>query len=301
VAPGLPPGGGGYAWSDDTQRGVQMSTAAQRIRTTGRSVGHGDWTERAGRVGLVAKGVSYALIGILAIQIPLGQGGQAADRQGALRQLATEDWGPAALIALAVGFACYAVWRLIEAVVDRQREGHDAKGLAKRARSLGLGVLYAASAAAALALVRSGSSRAGGAAGDEKQETARVLDWPAGRWIVLAVALGFLADGLYNVYRGVTTKFRERLKTQEMSQGVERAAVGSGVLGHLARGVVFALVGVFLAKAAIEYDPSEAVGIDGALLKLVQHDQGPLLLGLVAAGLIAYALYCLVEARYRKI
>lgn len=278
-----------------------MSTAAQRIRTTGRSVGHGDWTERAGRVGLVAKGVSYALIGILAIQIPLGQGGQAADRQGALRQLATEDWGPAALIALAVGFACYAVWRLIEAVVDREREGHDAKGLAKRARSLGLGVLYAASAAAALALVRSSSSRAGGGGGDEKQETARVLDWPAGRWIVLAVALGFLADGLYNVYRGVTTKFRERLKTQEMSQGVERAAVGSGVLGHLARGVVFGMVGVFLAKAAIEYDPNEAVGIDGALLKLVQHDQGPLLLGLVAGGLIAYALYCLVEARYRKI
>jgi hypothetical protein len=278
-----------------------MSTAAQRIRTTGRTVGHGDWTERAARVGLVAKAVSYALIGVLAIQIPLGQGGQAADRQGALRQLATEDWGPAALIALAVGFACYAVWRVIEAIVDRQDEGHDPKGLAKRARSLGLGVLYAGSAAIAVALVRSGSSAAGGGTGDEKQETARVLDWPAGRWIVLAVALGFLGDGLYNVYRGVTTKFRERLKTGEMSRGVERAAVGSGVVGHLARGVVFALVGVFLAKAAIEYDPNEAVGIDGALVKLVQHDQGPLLLGLVAAGLIAYALYCLVEARYRKI
>jgi hypothetical protein len=278
-----------------------MSTAAQRIRTTGRSVGHGDWVERAGRVGLVAKGVSYALIGILAIQIPLGQGGQATDRQGALRQVASESWGPAALIALAVGFACYAVWRVIEAVVDRQHEGKDPKGLAKRARSLGLGVLYAASAAAALALVRSGSSGAGGSGGDEKQETARVLDWPAGRWIVLAVGLGFLADGLYNVYRGVTTKFRERLKTGEMSPPVERAAVASGVVGHLARGVVFSLVGVFLAKAAIEYDPSEAVGIDGALLKLAQHDQGPLLLGLVAAGLVAYALYCLVEARYRKV
>jgi len=278
-----------------------MSTAAQRIRTTGQSLGHGDWVERAGRVGLVAKGVSYALIGILAIQIPLGQGGQATDRQGALRQVASESWGPAALIALAVGFACYAVWRVIEAVVDRQHEGKDPKGLAKRARSLGLGVLYAASAAAALALVRSGSSGAGGSGGDEKQETARVLDWPAGRWIVLAVGLGFLADGLYNVYRGVTTKFRERLKTGEMSPPVERAAVASGVVGHLARGVVFSLVGVFLAKAAIEYDPSEAVGIDGALLKLAQHDQGPLLLGLVAAGLIAYALYCLVEARYRKV
>ena len=201
-----------------------------------------------------------------------------------------------------MGFACYAVWRVIEAVVDRQHEGRDAKGLAKRARSLGLGVLYAASAVLALALVRSGSSGAGGGGtGDEKQETARVLDWPAGRWIVLAVALGFLADGLYNVYRGVTAKFRERLKTGEMSQATERAAVASGVVGHVARGVVFALVGVFLAKAAIEYDPSEAIGIDGALLKLAQHDQGPLLLGAVAAGLIAYALYCLVEARYRKI
>jgi hypothetical protein len=279
-----------------------MSTAAQQIRQTGRAVGHGDWVERAGRIGLVAKGVSYALIGVLAIQIPLGQGGQAADRQGALRQLASESWGPAVLIALAVGFACYAVWRVIEAVIDRQHEGRDAKGLAKRARSLGRGVLYAASAVLALALVRSGSSGAGGGGtGDEKQETARVLDWPAGRWIVLAVALGFLADGLYNVYRGVTAKFRERLKTGEMDQATERAAVASGVVGHVARGVVFALVGVFLAKAAIEYDPSEAIGIDGALLKLAQHDQGPLLLGAVAAGLIAYALYCLVEARYRKI
>jgi len=278
-----------------------MSTAAQRIRTTGREVGHGDWVEWAGRLGLLAKAVSYALIGILAIQIPLGHGGQAADRKGVLRQLATEPWGAAALIALAVGFACYAVWRVIDALVDRRNQGQDPKGLAKRAASFGLGVLYAASAAAAVALVRSGSSAGGGGTGDEKQEAARVLDWPAGRWIVLAVALGFVGAGLYNVYQGVTTKFREELKTGQMSRGVERSAVASGVVGYLARGVVFALVGVFLGKAAIEYDPNEAIGIDGALLKLADASHGPLLLGLVAGGLIAYALYCLVEARYRKI
>jgi len=278
-----------------------MSTAAQRIRTTGREVGHGDWVEWAGRLGLLAKAVSYALIGILAIQIPLGHGGQAADRKGVLRQLATESWGAAALIALAVGFACYAVWRVIDALVDRRNQGQDPKGLAKRAASFGLGVLYAASAAAAVALVRSGSSAGGGGTGDEKQEAARVLDWPAGRWIVLAVALGFVGAGLYNLYQGITTKFREELKTGQMSRGVERSAVASGVVGYLARGVVFALVGVFLGKAAIEYDPNEAIGIDGALLKLADASHGPLLLGLVAGGLIAYALYCLVEARYRKI
>jgi Domain of Unknown Function (DUF1206) len=276
-----------------------MSTATgYRVRQTGRRAAHGDWVERAGRVGLVAKGVSYALIGILAIQIPLGQGGQAADRQGVLRQLATEPWGKAALIALAVGFACYGAWRLIDAVVDRQNAGSEAKGLAKRAKSLGLAVLYFASAVTAVMLVRSSSADTGG---NEQQETARVLEWPAGRWIVLAVAAGFLAEGLWSAYRGASRKFRKRLKIQEMSRATERFAVASGVIGHISRGVVFAMVGVFVGKAAIEYDPSEAVGIDGALLKLVDASYGPVLLFLVAAGLIAYAVYCMVEARYRVI
>ena len=276
-----------------------MSTAtAPRLRRAGRNAAHGDWVERAGRIGLVAKGVSYALIGILAIQIPLGRGGETADRQGVLRQLATESWGKAALVALAVGFAGYAVWRLCDGLFDRSGEGTDAKGWATRAKAIGSGALYLASAWIAVQLVR--SSRSAGS-GDEKTETARVLDWPAGRWIVLAVALGFIGAGLYNVYRGATQKFRERLDQHKMHGAVRSWAMATGAAGHVARGAVFGLVGVFLAKAAIEYDPNEAVGIDGALAKLVQQPYGPWLLGLVAAGLIAYAVYCLVEARYRKI
>ena len=276
-----------------------MSTTVHEARQAGRRAVRGDWVERAGRLGLVAKGVSYALIGILALQIPLGQGGQAADRQGVLRQLSTESWGNAALIGLTIGFAGYALWRFAEAVFDRGAEGTDAKGLAKRARSFGIGVLYAVSAAAAYSLISSTSSGAGG--GSEQQETARVFEWPAGRWIVLVVAAGFIADGAYNVYRGVTKKFRERLAEHEMHGKVRTWALRSGVVGHVARGVVFVVVGIFLGKAALEYDPQEAIGIDGALLKLVEAPFGPLLLGLVAAGLVAYAVYCLVEARYREI
>jgi hypothetical protein len=281
-----------------------MSTTVQQARQAGRRAARGDWVERAGRLGLVAKGVSYALIGILALQIPLGQGGQAADRQGVLRQLASESWGPAALIALAVGFAGYALWRLCDALFDRGDEGDDASGLAKRAKAFGVGAAYVASAVVAVSLVvssRTSGTAGGSGSGDESAETARVFEWPAGRWIVLAVAIGFVGAGLYNVYRGVVRKFRERLKRGEMGPQVERWAVASGVAGHVARGVVFSLVGVFLAKAAIEYDPAEAIGIDGALLKLVEQPAGPLLLGAVAAGLVAYALYCLVEARYRRI
>ena len=276
-----------------------MSTATSSAKRTGQRVAHSDAIEYAGRIGLVAKGVSYALIGILALQIPLGQGGQAADRRGVLRQLSTESWGKAALIGLTIGFAGYALWRFAEAVFDRGAEGTDAKGLAKRARSFGIGVLYAASAAVAYSLVSSTSSDAG--SGSEQQETARVFEWPAGRWIVLVVAAGFIADGAYNVYRGVTKKFRKRLAEHEMHGTVRTWALRIGVLGHVARGVVFAMVGIFLAKAALEYDPQEAIGIDGALLKLVEAPFGPLLLGLVAAGLVAYAAYCLVEARYREI
>ena len=278
---------------------MSTATARRTAQGAGRRAAHSGWVEYAGRVGLVAKAVSYALIGILAIQIPLGQGGQAADRQGVLRQISTESWGKAALVALTIGFACYALWRFAEAFFDRQGEGTDPKGLAKRAKAFGVGVVYAASAVLSWSLLTSSSSSAG--TGSEQQETARVLEWPGGRWIVLAAAVAFIADGLYNVYRGWTKKFRERLMEYEMHGAVQTWAIRSGVLGHVARGVVFTMIGVFLGKAAIEYDPNEAVGIDGALLKLAQHDQGPLLLGLVAAGLIAYALYCLVEARYRKI
>jgi Domain of Unknown Function (DUF1206) len=274
-----------------------MATTASRVEAHARSAGQSPWVERAGRIGLVAKGVSYALIGVLALQVALGHRGQTSDRQGVLRQLSTESWGPFALGALAIGFAGYALWRFVDATLDRQHEGTDAGGLAKRAKAFGVGVIYVASAAAAVSLMLSKKP----SGGNEKQETARVLEWPGGRWIVLVVAAGFVGAGLYNLYRGVTRKFKERLERSRMRGDVETWAVASGVTGHLARGVVFGLVGVFLGKAAIEYDPNEAIGIDGALAKLVHQPAGPFLLGAVAAGLVAYALYCLVEARYRRI
>ena len=86
-----------------------------------------------------------------------------------------------------------------------------------------------------------------------------------------------------------------------MSDAEEAAATAAGVLGHLARAVVFTLIGLFLLRAAWEFDPKEARGLDGALMELSQQSYGDLLLGAAAVGLLAYALYCFVEARYRRI
>lgn len=258
----------------------------------------GPWVERLARLGHVAKAVSYALIAVLALQVAFGDRAQPEDRQGVLRRLAGEPFGTVALIALTIGFAGYAIWQFIRAAFDRSNDGDDVKGWAKRAHHAGVGAIYVGSALFAGSLVWSSGSSSGG---DEKAETAKVLDWPGGPWIVGAIGLAILGYGIANVWKAHSKKFRQDLNEGAMSPTVRTWAVRSGQIGHVARGVVFGLVGVFLAKAAWEYDPDEAVGVDGALARLAHQDHGPVLLAIVAAGLLAYAAFCLVQARWRRV
>ena len=74
-----------------------------------------------------------------------------------------------------------------------------------------------------------------------------------------------------------------------------------GRFGHIARGIVFGLIGVFLIQAALTFDPNKAQGFDGALLKLAQSPFGPVLLGLVAVGLITFGIYSVLNARWAKV
>lgn len=262
-----------------------------------------EWIGRAGRVGHVAKGVSYALIAVLALQVAFGDRQQTEDRQGVLRELADKSFGTWALWGLVVGFAAYALWQFVRAAFDRSDDGDDAKGWAKRAHHAGVGVIYAGSALAAYSLVQGSSSGAGAGAGggNEKAETAKVLEWPGGQWIVGLVGVALVAYGLWNGGKAFTEKFRKDLAEGEMSPTVRTWMVRTGVVGHIARGIVFGMVGFFLTKAALDYDPDEAVGIDGALAKLADNSYGTWLLASVAIGLLAYAVFCLVQARYREV
>jgi Domain of Unknown Function (DUF1206) len=255
------------------------------------------WVEGAGRLGLVAKGGSYILVAILAIAVAVGAGGKPADRQGALDAVADEPFGWVLILVLAAGFAGYAFWRFAQAFADRDREGDNPTGLAKRAGDLAKGVLYAGFAVLAVMIVAGSDS--GGS--EEDTATSWILDLPLGRWLVAAVALGVVGAGFWNAYRAVTLKFLEQLELRKMSKREERWFSVLGVLGHLARAVVFGLVGAFLIRAAYQYDPQEAVGLDGALAKLAREAAGPVLLGAVALGLLAYGLFCFVQARYRDV
>src|SRR5262245_42829355 len=136
---------------------------------------------------------------------------------------------------------------------------------------------------------------------DEKELTARALDWPLGRWLVAAAGLVVVGVGLYNIYRGLSQDFRDELKEEQMKGAERRGYSVLGLIGFTARGVIFVLAGFFVVRAAWQYDPKEAAGLDGALARLAHAEYGMFLLACVAAGLLAYALFSFAQARYRKV
>jgi Domain of Unknown Function (DUF1206) len=251
------------------------------------------------RWGLVSKGALYILIGAIAAQVALLDQGRLQDRGGALATLADETYGKVLVGALAVGLLGYALWRLAEAWLGRPLEGGKKHGFFKRIGLAARGLWYLGICVIAGSVLVGANESSG--SGEEDRATARVLDFPAGRWIVAGVGAGILVAAAFNVWRGLTGRFKKNLKLRKMGETEERVFMILGAIGHVARGVVFGLIGFFLVRAAYEYDPEEAVGLDGALAKLLRQDYGSALLGLVALGLIAYGLYCFVEARYREV
>jgi Domain of Unknown Function (DUF1206) len=261
--------------------------------------GRAGWIKALGRFGLVAKGVSYALVGYLALRLAFGSGGGATSRQGALTTIASHGWGELVLIALALGFAAYALWRLAETIWPSGDDGF-LNRTAKRIGTLARAAIYASLTYSAFKIAL-GATQQQSQSGQARRTTAHVLAWNHGTWIVGVAGGCLIAAGLYNAYRGLKKKFTKRWDTGSMSQTTLRWAERVGVGGLLARGVVFALIGAFAVKAAVDYNPRDAIGLDGALQKLAHETYGEWLLGLTAAGLIAYAIFCLVEARYRRV
>jgi Domain of Unknown Function (DUF1206) len=276
----------------------------QKARSDARA-GRG-WYAVLARTGLVAKGVSYGLVGVLAVALALGgAGGQATSRQGALEKLASHSFGKVMLALLALGFAAYAIWRFVQAVAERddaddgEAKG-DAKKWGKRAGYVGRGLIYAGLTVSTVKILL-GSGGGQSQTGKAHKTAAMVLSWPAGTWLVGIAGAVIVGVGLWNFYRGVARKFEDRWRTGEMGEQARKWGARAGLVGHVARAVVFSLIGIFLVKAAIEYNPKDAIGLDGALRKLADASYGPYLLGLTAAGLVAYGLYCFVDARYRDV
>jgi len=249
---------------------------------------------RAGaRLGLAARGVIYLLVGILAAALAVRGHGQHADQKGAITDLASKPFGAVLVWAIAIGLAAYALWQLSQVLTGVVGE-EDSAG--HRLRSLVSALVYAGltvSAFTVLAGARKSQSS------QQSSLTAKVMQHTGGRWLVAVVGLVISGVGVALVVQGVRASFMKRFqglygRTRDVVRRV-------GQIGTAARGIVFGLAGALVVSAAWSFDPKRARGIDGAFRTLLEQPYGRWLTGLAALGLVAFGLFGLAEAKYRKV
>jgi len=256
-----------------------------------------EWLVRA---GFVARAITYALIGALALAIAVGAGtdGTAPNQQGALELIAQAPLGRVALGAIAVGLLASAMWKLTQGMLGRGPEGGGGTSLFDRVANIGGGLVYVVFFAVT---VRALTGDGGNDSGAPRHATAGVLGWPGGPVLVGAAGALLLAISAYQIYDALSGHFAKQQKSDGMDATERHTFMVIGRIGLTARACVFALVGYFLVRAAIDYKPRTAVGLDGALARLHHQPLGTVLLGLAAAGLVTFALFSLLEARYRRL
>lgn len=255
------------------------------------------WVERLARLGYAAKALLYITIGLLAAAAAVGPGGRTTDTQGALRAVHGVTFGHLLTLIIAAGLMGYAVWRIVEAVIDAERHGSDGKGMAVRAGMAVRGFFYGGLALTAFRLAASGKPE--GSHYDPRHWTARAFDVPAGELLVWLAALGVSGYGVYQLYRAYAPKLGRQLDLSRLEPSLSSWVVRVSRFGIAARGVVFCLIGFFLARAAARHDPGQAGGIRESLRTLAGIGRWPFVV--VALGLVAYGIYELVNARYRRI
>jgi hypothetical protein len=247
--------------------------------------------ESAGRVGLAARGSTYVVVGMLSLLVAFHHPASAPSREGALEAVARQPFGRVLVTLLALGFAASAIWRAGEAVVGDK--------LAKRAGDAARAVLYFGFFLAAFPFIVRGHDDAGSRR--EVDVTARVLGWPGGRWLVLAIGVAIIAGGVWNGYRGLAQRYRKKLKWREMPTRLERIIPLVATAGYIGRMCSFALVGGFVVRAAWQHAPDDAGGLDVALYRVMERPHGSAVVAAVGAGLVLFGIYSYIEARYRKI
>jgi hypothetical protein len=255
---------------------------------------------RAARVGYIAKGILYLLMGGLTLQAAFGMGSARVDQNVVLLRLFAQPFGEYALIALAVGLGSYAAWRVLQALFDHDHHGKDFLGLVNRAGYAITGLGYAGMAFAALELWM-GTGSGGGGERFTRLLTAQILSYPLGSLVVGTIGACITGLGLYQIYLGYHVRFEHAFEEKEMTQEEHDWAIRIGRFGYMSRSVVFSVIGIIFIHAALRYSPHEVGFFGQALRSLADQPYGIYIIGVLGIGMMAYGMYALVLARYRKI
>ena len=253
-----------------------------------------DFVQGVGRLGYAVYGVVHFLLGFVAVQLGLGSSSEEASTSGALRTLAQQPLGMVMLWVVVVGMALLVLWQVMEAVLDP-----DSQGAKARVKAAGRAVAYGAVAFVAFSVVTgSGGGGGGSGSGSEETLTARLLQLPAGRVLVVGlVGLGVFAVAGYHVYKGFSRKYLENLDLAKLSARQRQVVDWSGRVGYPAKGLAYGIVGVLFLLAAWTADSDDAGGLDEALNTLRDQPFGTVLLVLVGLGIGLFGVFCLARAK----
>ena len=279
-----------------TRRKSPLSNLQQPAR---RAASH-PWMEQLARFGFAAKGIVYFVVGLLAVQAAFTTGGKTTDTSGALTAIINQPFGTFLLVLVTIGLIGYVLWRLVQVIFDPEHfgEGMSAKRIVKRIGYAFSAIAYSGLALTAVKLITGTANSKGSATQDW---TARFMAQPFGRWFVGLAGLMVIGVGISYLYQAYKAEFQRHFNQHQMSETERNWTKWMGQFGIAARGTVFCIIGIFLVLAALHANAGEAKGLDGALAALAQQPFGPWLLGIVALGFIAYSIYSLIEARYRRI
>lgn len=260
--------------------------------TTGRHAANevAGWVPPLARLGYAAKGAVYLIVGFLAFRAATAAGSPEG-ASGALASLADETGGRILLVLVALGLLAHVIWRVVQALLDPEHSGNDAKDIARRAFYGLSAVIYGSLAWTAFQLSRGHGAGGEGDDGGQQLWIGRLLELPAGRWLVMAAGLGVIAYGLHQLVKAWRADVRRHMTRHD------RWIVALGRFGIGARGLVLLPVGWFIFNAGRFYDPQAAGGTDQALQML---DRGGLL-AFVGIGLVAYGLHQFAKAAWRRI
>ena len=251
------------------------------------------WFRALARLGYVSSGLVHALIGVIALIVVAG-GDAATDQTGALRAIAALPLGFTLLWIIAAGFFALAVWKIAEGVLVRGDNVLTRWGA--RVGQWGQAVVFAAFGfiAASIALgARLSSERAA------ENASRGVLQVPGGVFVLIAVGIGIGATAVSFVWMGVRRSYRSQVSVPDGPMGT--LVDGLGIVGFVAKGIALAAIAVLLVIAAISDRADTAGGLDGALAALLDLAYGPLLVGCIGVGFIAYGIFCFFRARYARL
>jgi hypothetical protein len=254
------------------------------------------------RMGYVARGLIYGIIGLLAMKVALGVSGSLEDMHGAIASIGNQLFGRILLIIILIGLIGYSLWGLIRAFFDPLNKGRNFKGILERIGYFMSAVVYGILIIPTYNFVFGASSanQAGVDGFQLKNIISTIFLMPMGRWIVGIIGVIVLGISLYQGYQGIRYNFDEQIKQYDLTFRQKKIIKTLGRFGTLARAVVSGVIGLFLIFAVYNASSTGTKGIDGALLVILQWPFGTWLLGIVAIGLISFGCYSILSGFWFK-